>query len=398
MEPENEDMRLNWAISAALDSGNITDARRLFNQNPHKKHDREYLERRLMSCAGREHIHVVEMLLDEFGLDVNTTSGIEKSTPLGNAIYGNQLEMMRFLLARGADPDIGRPIISAINRKNRHPEEYALEFVKLLVEHGCDVNQQFVFMGEKGHLFTALDWAGEDSLIGKYLRRHGAKTIEELRRESGQPVTSRTTKKKKASATPAETVTAYFTKHFGPVAKQSFIEIVPVDPAIVVHVVPPSAGRQPLTLFTTGMSEEPMTVPDGQETWRYGELFIQLPGDWKYRDIGNREWDWPVHWLRRIAKYPHQQDTWLGDGVTVIDSNDPPERLAPNVRFTSFLLMAEKDVSTSDGRLIQLYRLTPLYPEERALERREGIAALLQAFDREDVPFIVDPNRKNVAL
>jgi len=60
--------------------------------------------------------------------------------------------------------------------------------------------------------------------------------------------------------------------------------------------------------------------------------------------------------------------------------------------------MAEKDVSTSDGRLIQLYRLTPLYPEERALERREGIAALLQAFDCEDVPFIVDPRRKNVAL
>jgi hypothetical protein len=59
--------------------------------------------------------------------------------------------------------------------------------------------------------------------------------------------------------------------------------------------------------------------------------------------------------------------------------------------------MAEREVAGPDGQTIQLYRLTPVYPEERDLERREGLPALLRAFDKHDVPFIVDLNRKNVA-
>lgn len=42
--------------------------------------------------------------------------------------------------------------------------------------------------------------------------------------------------------------------------------------------------------------------------------------------------------------------------------------------------------------------MTPLYTEERNLEIREGIPALLNAFDRHDVPLVVNMNRKNVAV
>jgi hypothetical protein len=53
---------------------------------------------------------------------------------------------------------------------------------------------------------------------------------------------------------------------------------------------------------------------------------------------------------------------------------------------------------TDDGKKIWLYRMTPLYTEERQLEIDHGIPALLNAFDAHDIPMIVDMNRKNVGL
>lgn len=60
--------------------------------------------------------------------------------------------------------------------------------------------------------------------------------------------------------------------------------------------------------------------------------------------------------------------------------------------------MADRSFTSRDGREIYLYRLTPLYTEERQLEIDQGIAALMHAFDKYDVPSVVDLTRPNVAL
>lgn len=192
-------------------------------------------------------------------------------------------------------------------------------------------------------------------------------------------------------------IVAYFEDYFGPVDKRALIEIVPTEPPIAVHVISPAGDRQHITLFTTGMSSRPMNVPEGEDEWKYAELFIQLPGDWNYAELGDPNLGWPILRLRSLAKYPHQIGTWLGGPVTVVSNEDPPEPIAPNARFDSLLLLAEHQVKADDGRIINLYRMTPLYPEERALEASEGIKALMLAFDRDSVPFIVDLKRRNVA-
>jgi hypothetical protein len=43
------------------------------------------------------------------------------------------------------------------------------------------------------------------------------------------------------------------------------------------------------------------------------------------------------------------------------------------------------------------YRMAPLHTAERDLEGREGIAALLRAFDKHSVSFVVDLKRPSVA-
>jgi hypothetical protein len=62
------------------------------------------------------------------------------------------------------------------------------------------------------------------------------------------------------------------------------------------------------------------------------------------------------------------------------------------------LLFAEQSFTRQDGQTVHLYRLVPLYPEERLMEARDGVAALFRAFDRRGVPFVVDLQRPNVAL
>ena len=58
-------------------------------------------------------------------------------------------------------------------------------------------------------------------------------------------------------------------------------------------------------------------------------------------------------------------------------------------------MFAEDRFQRSDGDLIQLYRVTPLYWEELELATREGLATLLRALDRVSCPIVVDIHRKN---
>ena len=173
-----------------------------------------------------------------------------------------------------------------------------------------------------------------------YLQSVGGKTIEELRAEGKVPL-RRSARKKQPPVrklTNAETTVAWFRKHVGPVQETSLIEVVPTEFPVEIHVIPPSSERRCVTLFTTGMSAKRMKTPKRSESYQFAELFIQLPADWMYQDLTDSRWNWPILWLRKIAKYPHQNRTWLGGDVTIFAENDPPTPLADGLPFTSFLL------------------------------------------------------------
>lgn len=345
----------------------------------------------LLRAATKGSVPIISAMLDA-GFNINAVRLPEKSTALITAIGCDQVDVVDLLLRRGADVTIGRPLISALSF--RKTPERRLRYVKLLVEHGVDVNQKYDLYGDPNKQFTALDWTKDPAVI-EYLRSHGAKTLEELKAEQGQTVGSSAEKKVPLSA--ADEVIRYFGDNFGTVEPRSLIEIIPTGHPIAIHAVRPEGNRRHLTLFTTGLSEKPMATPPGQEEYALAELFIQLPGDWPYGSDCPPDNAWVVHWLRKIAQYPHANNTWLGGPVTVIDNEDPPLPLGPGVKFTSWLLLAEKSFKRTDGREIQLYRLTPIYRDERDLERRKGAPELLRAFDRSSVPFIVDISRPSVA-
>jgi hypothetical protein len=191
-------------------------------------------------------------------------------------------------------------------------------------------------------------------------------------------------------------VVQYFRDNFGEVDPRALIEIVPMGHPVTIHLIRPTESRTHLMLFTTGLSSKRMNVPSRLTDYALAELLVQLPADWKY-ESSQTQWQWPVEWLRRIAQYPHVNKTMLGGPVTIIANDDPPKPLGPNTNFTSLLMIAEKSFQRTDGETVQLYRVFPIYTDERELEIREGTQELIRSFDRHDVPFIVDLDRPSVA-
>src|SRR5439155_14993642 len=117
--------------------------------------------------------------------------------------------------------------------------------------------------------------------------------------------------------------------------------------------------------------------------------------------IKNRKWAWPIQWLRKIAAYVQDNNTWLGAEVTVLCEQDPPKPLRPGTRFVAWPLVTSPESEQSivrchDRTRIQLYQLHPLYPEEYQFERERGAHALLKQIVRHKLPEYIDLTRPSV--
>ena len=289
----------------AVRSGDADAVRRILKEHPEELTEFPGAASSWMHyAADMGHKCVIDVFL-EAGLDVNWTRRDPGHTALVGAVNSGQYDAAKYLLSRGANPSLGRALIAALNS-----ETNSFEMVKLLVENGVDVNQAWRFGDEDhGPLFNALSWAidCERPDIAEYLRAHGA--------------VMPPTEEKPSYATAADEIVAYFQRRFGTADKKSLREIVPTNESpVLIHRIGPTKDRDSIILFTTGMSDEPMTVPEGADEFRYAELMIELPKGWPLsgkvlKEANNR---WPINWLRRIPTYVRGEKTWLLGGEVSI--------------------------------------------------------------------------------
>ncbi|GLY79760.1 suppressor of fused domain protein [Actinoallomurus iriomotensis] len=200
----------------------------------------------------------------------------------------------------------------------------------------------------------------------------------------------------------AEAVKRHIQRHFGEIAfvwHEFISDLVHID----VHVVEPSPERPYYTLVTSGMSDLPMTVPEG--VGPYAELLICLPPDWPLSAdaLNDEKAYWPVRLLKTVARLPHEYDTWIGVWHSV-PNGDPAEPYAEGTPFAGVLVAPMVDhpeeahtVITAEGKQISLLALVPLHPAEIDLKVTEGTGALLDAFDRITVNEVFDPARPSSA-
>ncbi len=72
---------------------------------------------------------------------------------------------------------------------------------------------------------------------------------------------------------------------------------------IDLHIVPPSEDQDFYTIVTSGMSDRPMAAPEGAEEYRYAEMVIALPPDWRLNteDFKDERHYWPLRWLKWLS-------------------------------------------------------------------------------------------------
>jgi predicted Zn finger-like uncharacterized protein len=225
--------------------------------------------------------------------------------------------------------------------------------------------------------------------------------------ESGQPIYRHAPREKEfrlaqGNEETIKAITNHVETHLGAVASV-FHEIVSDLVHVDVFYVSATDDKPYHTLVTSGMSDLPMTVPEGAEEFRHAELLLSLPPSWPLtqEDFEDERNYWPIRWLKMLARLPHEYDTWLGYGHT-IPNGDPPRPFAPDTKLCCQLLLLPALVpadfltlQTAD-RTIHFYALVPLYREEMEFKLRHGTEELEELLRRQDVTELLDVKRPNV--
>lgn len=200
-----------------------------------------------------------------------------------------------------------------------------------------------------------------------------------------------------------ERIDQHIQAHLGPV-ENVFHEIVSDLVHIDVHLVAPTADNPWHTLVTSGMSDRDMVVPEGLENFRKAELFLSLPEDWPLEGPASErdEAFWPIQWLKFLARFPHEYETWLGHGHSM-PNGDPPKSIAGNTKFCGFMLGHPRaapeefmQLKVDDETTIWFWALYPLYREEIDFKLKHGSDALFERLENAGVTETVDIRRPNV--
>jgi hypothetical protein len=212
-----------------------------------------------------------------------------------------------------------------------------------------------------------------------------------------------------ADETSIEEISKHIEKHLGKI-ESVFHEIVSDMVHVDIYWIKPTEKMNFHILVTSGMSDLPMTTPEGSDDWKYSELCILLPNTWNMKtenyeldkDVFSDEKNyWPIRWLKMLARFPHEYNTWLSWGHTVPNGEDAAP-LADNTRLGCVMLypavnLPEEffELRINDQKLVRFFCLIPLYKEEMNYKLNNGVDALIDKFAQFGVADIVEINRQN---
>lgn len=172
-----------------------------------------------------------------------------------------------------------------------------------------------------------------------------------------------------------------------------------------VNIIPPSEGRDFTVYVTSGMSDLPMSAPEGCEVLARMELLVALPGPPEAHSDPDGGEHYLVRALRNFARYPHETGAWLTYNHTIGGGDDP---IGEDTAMTGFLIAPPlkapivKDqrkacrLRLSNGEHVNFAALIPLHPAEIAYKLEHDADALLDLLDRAGVSEVYDPNRPSV--
>lgn len=181
-----------------------------------------------------------------------------------------------------------------------------------------------------------------------------------------------------------------------------FHEKVSPDIHVDICLIPPSEECNWYTLVTMGMGAHLMNVPNQlkEEQLERAELVICLPEYWKLdkEHLKDEKWYWPIRLLKELARFPGENNTWLGWGHTV--SYDGP--LSYTTELCASILInppcgnvGGNTCTLPDGEEVNFYQVIPLYRDELEYKLKNGTQKLLDKMN-DNILLLVNPHRLNV--
>lgn len=198
----------------------------------------------------------------------------------------------------------------------------------------------------------------------------------------------------------AAVILEHIRTYIGPV-DSVFHELGARDATVDILHVPPTRGHDRHTLVTAGLSQQTMPAGGGV---RFAELVLSLPADWPLDDdsLEDDKAAWPIALLRSLGTLPREASTPFDFGLCIDGAGLPLDSEA--TRFSGVLLAPPVTLpdgfwclDVGDGKVIDILGVVTLYPDEMALARREGVAALACRLDALAVNEMVRPGRTSAA-
>ncbi|EMI21002.1 ankyrin 2,3/unc44 [Rhodopirellula maiorica SM1] len=392
-------MNIKPQLEKAILNGDLESVRKIFEPQDLRCNNYEGDSSLLHLAATYSTLEIV-MFLVENGAELNRRGGTYEAPAVTYAAESGFTDVTRYLVESGSELDISHALRNPLLRA---AVEGHTEVVSYLVEE-TDIDPHVSYRIPSGELINALTKAEQNGHgdIVQLLRVHGCRRpIEGVDKPVWEPPAHRMVNRT-SEFDRHHQIIEYMTVRFGPVDEMGQQEILPPleGMSISINTISPNAEHLYRVLFTSGMSDRPMTTPPRQEAWQYAELVLHLPADWptSRSDEANLQTRWPFNWMRRMAYYPHLNNTWLGLPAAIVPSANPPEPLGPNTDQTCLLLFPDfanlgQPLQREDGKLVHFFTVVPLYTEERDYEIKHGMEAFFKRFIEAKVPMTVDVNR-----
>lgn len=176
-----------------------------------------------------------------------------------------------------------------------------------------------------------------------------------------------------------------------------------------VYMWKPTERRPMFSFVTVGMAERLMELPEAARQQGRAdrlELLICLPPTWPVPVEPYTVAPWsdgesylPIAWLKRLARFPFEFDTWLGFGHSV-PNGDPPEPFTSSTRLCAWVLLppatlpqGTHSIELAGDSRVELLALVALDRAELEVKLARGVAALFEGFDRDGVNEVLNWTR-----
>ena len=174
-----------------------------------------------------------------------------------------------------------------------------------------------------------------------------------------------------------------------------FHEIVSETVHLDIAIIEPTEDRDYYTLVTFGAGAKEM---NNHPAYNRIELMIHLPSYWNVQsDI--EEWYWPIRTLKVLARFPFDNDTWIGQGHSLQFGDG----FVPNNDYYAVLLDRALDkegeypqVHLTNGSQLHFLQVIPIFEDEMNFKIENGADEILELLPKTNFDYVFETRRESV--